>query len=214
VLAEDAFGLGLGQEQQEWVGGVIQAQIEHRHCQSPAGDVHAQLHSPVSAGDQLVGDTETRQNLQGARLDGQRAGLVHPVQATVDEAGPDTEGGQLRSEGQPSRPGADHEHVDQPACHDATLRFATGAGAAACPPTPSARRCAARRRQADRQQLIEGRRPAAAHPPAHMLQFPSLEQARAWWESQQYRPLVKLRQPPCFRRLRVPVDGIGLRNQK
>jgi uncharacterized protein (DUF1330 family) len=47
-----------------------------------------------------------------------------------------------------------------------------------------------------------------------MLQFPSLEQARAWWESQQYRPVVKLRQPPCFRRLRVPVDGIGLRNQK
>ena len=85
----------------------------------PAGDVHAQLHSPVSASDQLVGDTEAGQNLQGARLDRQRAGLVHPVQATVDEAGPDTEGGQLRSEGQPSRPGTDHENLDQPASHDA-----------------------------------------------------------------------------------------------
>jgi hypothetical protein len=48
VLAEDAFGLGLGQEQQEWVGGVIQAKVEHRHRQYPAGDVHAQLHSPGS----------------------------------------------------------------------------------------------------------------------------------------------------------------------
>jgi hypothetical protein len=84
----------------------------------------------VPASNQLAGDTEAGQNLQGARLDRQRAGLVHPVQATVDKAGPDTESGQLRSEGQPSRPSADHEHVDQPAGHDATLRLATGAGAA------------------------------------------------------------------------------------
>ena len=89
VLAEDAFGLGLGQEQQERVGGVIQAEVEHWHRQYPAGDVHAQLHSPVSASDQLVSDAEAGQNLQSARLDRQRAGLVHPVQATVDEAGPD-----------------------------------------------------------------------------------------------------------------------------
>ena len=73
------------------------------------------------------------------------ARVVHPVQATVDEAGPDTESGRLRSESEPSRPGADHEHVDQPAGHDVTLRFATGAGAAACPPAPPARRCTADR---------------------------------------------------------------------
>ena len=97
--------------------------------------MHAQPHGPVSARDQLVSDTEADQNLQGARLDRQRAGLVHPVQATVDEAGPDTEGGQLRSEGQPTRPGTDHENLDQPAGHDATLRPATGADPAACPGT-------------------------------------------------------------------------------
>ena len=127
VLAEDAFGLGLGQEQQERVGGVIQAEVEHWHRQYPAGDVHAQLHSPVPGGNQLVGDTKSGQNLQGARLDRQRAGLMHPVQPTVDQAGPNAEGGQLRSEGQPSRPGTDHEHVGQLAGHDATLRLATGA---------------------------------------------------------------------------------------
>ena len=126
-LAEDALGLGLGQEQQERVGGVLQPEVEHRHRHYPAGDVHAQLHSPVPAGNQLIGDTKAGQNLQGPRLDRQRPGLMHPVQATVDKPGPDAEGGQLRREGQPGRPGADHEHVDQLAGHDATLRPAAGA---------------------------------------------------------------------------------------
>src|SRR5262249_40732096 len=75
----------------------------------------------VPAGIEVIGEAGAGQTLQGAGLDRERAGLVHPVQATVDEAGPDAEGGQLSSEGQPSRPGADHEHVDQPAGHDATL---------------------------------------------------------------------------------------------
>jgi len=82
------------------------------------------------ARDQLAGDTQASQNLQGARLDRQRAGLVYPVWAPVDEAGPDTEGGQLHSEGQPSRPGTDHEHVDQPPGHNPALRSATSAGTA------------------------------------------------------------------------------------
>ncbi len=37
VLAEDALGLGLGQEQQVRIGGVSQAEVEQRHRKYPAG---------------------------------------------------------------------------------------------------------------------------------------------------------------------------------
>ncbi len=90
----------------------------------------AQSHGRVSAGDQLVGDTKASENLQSARLDRQRAGLVDPVQAAVDETRPDAGGGQLRGEGQPGRSGADHEHLGQAAGHDVTVPF-VGPGAAA-----------------------------------------------------------------------------------
>jgi uncharacterized protein (DUF1330 family) len=47
-----------------------------------------------------------------------------------------------------------------------------------------------------------------------VLQFPSLEQARSWWESEEYRPLVKLRQPPVSDTRAFLVDGIDLGNQQ
>jgi uncharacterized protein (DUF1330 family) len=47
-----------------------------------------------------------------------------------------------------------------------------------------------------------------------VLQFPSLEQARTWWESEHYRPLVELRQPPVADSRAVLVDGIDLANQR
>jgi uncharacterized protein (DUF1330 family) len=43
-----------------------------------------------------------------------------------------------------------------------------------------------------------------------VLQFPSLERARAWWQSEQYRPLVKLRQPPVSDTRAFLVEGIDL----
>ena len=43
-----------------------------------------------------------------------------------------------------------------------------------------------------------------------VLQFPSLEQARAWWGSEQYRPVVKLREPPVSDSRVFLVDGIDL----
>jgi uncharacterized protein (DUF1330 family) len=43
-----------------------------------------------------------------------------------------------------------------------------------------------------------------------VLQFPSLEQARAWWDSEQYRPLVKLRQAPVADTRAFLVDGVDL----
>jgi uncharacterized protein (DUF1330 family) len=47
-----------------------------------------------------------------------------------------------------------------------------------------------------------------------VLQFPSLEQARAWWESEHYRPLVTLRQPPVADTRAVLVNGIDLADQR
>jgi uncharacterized protein (DUF1330 family) len=43
-----------------------------------------------------------------------------------------------------------------------------------------------------------------------VLKFPSVEQARDWWQSEQYRPLVKLRQPPVADTRAFLIDGIDL----
>jgi uncharacterized protein (DUF1330 family) len=43
-----------------------------------------------------------------------------------------------------------------------------------------------------------------------VIQFPTLEQARAWWESDQYRPLVRLREPPVAQSRAFLVDGVDL----
>jgi uncharacterized protein (DUF1330 family) len=47
-----------------------------------------------------------------------------------------------------------------------------------------------------------------------VLQFPSSGQARAWWDSGQYRPLVKLRQPPVADSRAFLVEGIDLGGQR
>ncbi len=47
-----------------------------------------------------------------------------------------------------------------------------------------------------------------------VLQFPSLERARTWWDSEQYRPLVKLRQPPVSDSRAFLIDGIDPGNQR
>jgi uncharacterized protein (DUF1330 family) len=46
-----------------------------------------------------------------------------------------------------------------------------------------------------------------------VLQFPSQEQARAWWDSEDYRPLVRLRQPPVSDSRAFLVEGIDLGGQ-
>jgi uncharacterized protein (DUF1330 family) len=43
-----------------------------------------------------------------------------------------------------------------------------------------------------------------------VVEFPSLEQARAWWESEEYRALVKLRESPVSDSRAFLVDGIDL----
>ena len=47
-----------------------------------------------------------------------------------------------------------------------------------------------------------------------VLQFPSPAQARAWWDSEQYQPLVKLRQPPVADSRAFLVEGIDLGGQR
>jgi uncharacterized protein (DUF1330 family) len=47
-----------------------------------------------------------------------------------------------------------------------------------------------------------------------VLQFPSLGQARAWWDSEDYRPLVKLRQPPVADSRAFLVEGIDPGGQR
>jgi uncharacterized protein (DUF1330 family) len=47
-----------------------------------------------------------------------------------------------------------------------------------------------------------------------VLQFPSVEQSRAWWQSEQYQPLIKLRQPPTSDSRVFLVDGIDIDNRR
>jgi len=41
-----------------------------------------------------------------------------------------------------------------------------------------------------------------------VLEFPSLDQAHAWWNSEEYRPLVKLREPPVSQSRVFFIDGL------
>jgi uncharacterized protein (DUF1330 family) len=43
-----------------------------------------------------------------------------------------------------------------------------------------------------------------------VLEFPSIADARAWWESEEYRPLVALRSPPVAQTRAFLIDGITL----
>ena len=47
-----------------------------------------------------------------------------------------------------------------------------------------------------------------------VVEFPSLEQARAWWTSGEYRATVKLRRPPIADARAFLVDGIDLGKQR
>jgi hypothetical protein len=73
VVAEHLFGLGLGDEQQEWVGGVVQAEPEQPDADDAAAGVELDPERVVAPLDQLVGQPQAAQDLQGARLDAQRA---------------------------------------------------------------------------------------------------------------------------------------------
>jgi hypothetical protein len=72
VVAEDLLGLGLGDEQQEWIGGVVQAEAEQPDADDAAAGVELDPDRVVAPRDQFLGDPQPAQDLQGAWLDSQR----------------------------------------------------------------------------------------------------------------------------------------------
>jgi hypothetical protein len=73
MLAEDALGLGLGEEQQVRVGGVGDAEVEQPQGDGAAGQVRPELDSRVAVVEQLAGHAVPGEDFQGAWLDGQGA---------------------------------------------------------------------------------------------------------------------------------------------
>jgi hypothetical protein len=113
MLLQDAFGFGLGQEQEERVGGVGDADVEQPHGDRPPAQVHPQLNGRVSGCDHLCADPQSGQHLQCARLDRECSRLVRTVELPIYEPEPRAERSQLRRQGQSGGSGADHQHVNR-----------------------------------------------------------------------------------------------------
>ena len=73
--------------------------------------MQAQLHVAVARLDQPIGDPQSGEHLQGARLDGQGARLPGAVEAAVDQPGTCPVGGEEGGHRQAGRPGAHDQHV-------------------------------------------------------------------------------------------------------
>ncbi len=111
MVEQHLFGLGLGDKQQERVGGIGQPQAEQPHSGGAAASVELDPERVVAARDQLLGHPEAAQDLQGAWLDSQRPRLVDAVGLPVDDPTGRPERPQLGGQGQAGRPGADDQHV-------------------------------------------------------------------------------------------------------
>jgi hypothetical protein len=72
VVAEDLFGLGLADEQQERIRRVIQAQPKQPDPDDTAAGVELDPDRIVAPRDQLVGQPQAAEDLQGPRLNSQR----------------------------------------------------------------------------------------------------------------------------------------------
>ena len=113
VVSQHLFGLGLGDQQQERICGVVQAEPEQPDADDAAAGVELDPDRVVAPRDQVLGQPQPAQDLQGARLDAQRARLVHPVQLPVDDANPCSERLELGGQGQAGRPGPNDQDVEQ-----------------------------------------------------------------------------------------------------
>jgi len=99
VGGEDVFGFGLGQEQQERVGGVVHADHEQGKLGGAGAGVHLEPHRGFAVFDEGVGDAEPGEDFEGAGLNRQGAGLVDLIGLPVDGPEAGTEGPELRGEG-------------------------------------------------------------------------------------------------------------------
>ncbi len=107
VVVQRPLGLCLGDEQQEGVGGVGQPETEQPHPDDAAAGVELHPDRVVAALEQLLGDTQPAQHLQGAWLDAQRARFVDAIGLAVDDAAGRIERPELGGEGEAGRSGAD-----------------------------------------------------------------------------------------------------------
>jgi uncharacterized protein (DUF1330 family) len=62
--------------------------------------------------------------------------------------------------------------------------------------------------------VIEGNVAAEDDTRLVVLQFPSLDRARAWWDSPEYRAATELRRPPVSDSRVLLIDGIDLGDQQ
>ena len=112
MVTEHLFGVGLGDEQQERIGGVVQAEPEQPDPDDAAASVELDPDRVVAPLEQLLGNAQPAQDLQGAWLDGQRARLVHAVELPVDDAARRPHRLQLGGEGEAGRSGTDDQDVE------------------------------------------------------------------------------------------------------
>jgi hypothetical protein len=135
VVAQDPFGLGLGEKQQERVGGVGKTQVEQPYRDHPMWQVHPQLDGLAAVVEQGRGDAKVGEHFQGAGLDRRRYGFVDPVGLAVDDAHPGAGGGQVGRHGESGWSGTHDQDLD---------RAVTGAGwvLAGCHSCPCVRHAA------------------------------------------------------------------------
>jgi hypothetical protein len=98
VLIQDRFGLGLRYEQQEWVRGVLEPDVEQPRADQLLAEMHLQVDRVVATRDQRLRHAETPQHLEGARQHHQCARLVHAIELAVDDPDRRTERVELRRE--------------------------------------------------------------------------------------------------------------------
>jgi hypothetical protein len=124
VLVQDSPGLGLRDEEQEWVGRVLEADVEEPHRDDALAGVDLKLRGVVAALDQRLREPEPSQNLERARLNGKRARFVHAIELPVDDADASAERLQLSRKRQPRRPRTDDQDVRVAVCrHIADLPY-------------------------------------------------------------------------------------------
>jgi hypothetical protein len=124
VVKQHLLGLSLGEEQQEGVGGVGQAEAEHPDPDGAVAGVELDPDRVVATRDQFPRHAQPAQHLQGARLDGQRTRLVDAVELTVNDAHRRTKRPQLGGQGEPGRPGPDDQDVQLLARRNHDVRLA------------------------------------------------------------------------------------------
>ena len=96
MLVQHRLGFGLRNEEQEWVRGVLEPDVEEARARQLPAEMDLQLHRVVATLDQLLRDAETPQHLKRARQHHQRARLVRAIELAIDDPDRRTERVELR----------------------------------------------------------------------------------------------------------------------